>query len=435
MSYFIEECNRKKGHSNWRIGSVYFGGGTPSLAPISTVSSILEFVRKKNLIIDDDIEISIESNPTTVEMEKLHAFKSLGINRISLGIQSLNDLDLKFLGRDHSAAEGLRAIETSLSVMPLVNVDMIYARHANQTPSMWRSELNDLLKRFHLNHLSLYCLAIERNTPFFRQMTRGKLDVCGEEEAATMFDWNSSFTAEMGLMQYEVSNFARGEKYQSKHNLNYWNFGEYIGIGPGSSSRIHDNAGVRFAYKQILAPEKWIQSNLQQIGQPHESKKMLENDQLSRIEKLDEFLLLSLRKVSGISRSNFKKHFGTNIETVVNQKTFDSVINENLLVYDLQQDSYKPTEEGLRNLDTVVLHLMTNVNLPDDSKESKSGDESLYDDIEENEEEIEEDKQQLEKEGDDLGDWDEVEEDQQDVVEQQQHNDEIHKLKGRGKNK
>lgn len=236
-----------------RVTSIFFGGGTPSLMSPDLVECI---IKKINDLwgLDGDIEVTLEANPTSIEIDRFRGFKNAGVNRISIGIQSLNDDDLKFLGRQHSAAEGMRAIDIAGDVFDRYSFDLIYAR-PGQTESAWEQELTAGLKLAQGGHMSLYQLTIEPQTPFFTSHARGDFAVPGDDDAAALYTLTDQWMADAGLPAYEISNYARSGQ-ESRHNVTYWRYGDYVGVGPGAHGRLTLN-GVKYATRAHRAPELW----------------------------------------------------------------------------------------------------------------------------------------------------------------------------------
>lgn len=281
------------------VSSIFFGGGTPSLMSASTVEAVIDRVSEK-FHVGTDIEITLEANPTSVEASKFKGFSAAGINRVSLGIQALNDQDLKALGREHSAKEALAAIELSQKYFKRSNFDLIYAR-MGQNIDDWQVELE---RAFGLanGHLSLYQLTIEQGTPFYGQWRQGTLVVPDEDCSAEMYDLTNEMCAEYGYPAYEVSNYAKpGE--ESRHNLTYWNYKDYIGIGAGAHGRITID-GKTFATEQNKKPETWLkavsaQGNATKVMEPLDQGVMAE-----------EMVMMGLRLTEGIGKADFEKRIG-----------------------------------------------------------------------------------------------------------------------------
>jgi oxygen-independent coproporphyrinogen-3 oxidase len=238
---------------NRTVGSVFFGGGTPSLMAPETAAAVIDKIHTL-WPVSKNVEITLEANPTSVETNKLEAFSKSGINRVSLGVQSLNDSDLKFLGRQHSAKDAIKAIDLARRVFDRVSFDLIYAR-PGQTLQSWEDELIKATD-FADGHLSLYQLTIERNTPFYFDHEQKLFSVPNEDDAARFYNLTQDILEARGLPGYEVSNHASAGQ-ESRHNLVYWRAQDYIGIGPGAHGRITQN-GSKYATRDHHAPEVWL---------------------------------------------------------------------------------------------------------------------------------------------------------------------------------
>jgi oxygen-independent coproporphyrinogen-3 oxidase len=272
-----------------RVTSVFFGGGTPSLMSAGTVGTILEAIARA-WSVAADVEITLEANPSSVEAGRFLGYRAAGINRVSLGVQALDDKDLRALGRLHTVSEALTAIEVARSTFERCSFDMIYAR-SGQTPQMWRAELCQALALAG-RHLSLYQLTIEPETPFAALRARGKLTVPDGDAAHALYELTQEMTEQAGLPAYEISNpAAPGE--ECRHNLTYWRYGEYAGIGPGAHGRIV-TGGARRATSTERNPERWLK-HVEQEGHG-----MVESIPLSRSEQADEALLMGLRLTEGL---------------------------------------------------------------------------------------------------------------------------------------
>jgi oxygen-independent coproporphyrinogen-3 oxidase len=219
-----------------RLTSIFFGGGTPSLMEPADLARIVGAARDRFAPVDD-LEVTLEANPTDAEAERFGAFAAAGVNRLSLGVQSLDDAALKFLGRNHDAAEALRAADLARRAFPRLSVDLIYAR-PDQTPQAWREELEAALEALQPEHVSPYQLTIEPGTPFDRAVGRGRFAPPDDEPAAALFDVTQAVLEKRGFEAYEVSNHALGEAARSRHNLAIWRGAEYLGVGPGAHGRL-----------------------------------------------------------------------------------------------------------------------------------------------------------------------------------------------------
>ena len=224
-----------------RLGSIFFGGGTPSLMPPATVAALIE-AAARHWRFASDIEITLEANPSSVEAARFADLAAAGVNRVSLGLQALDDAALRFLGRAHGVAEGLGALATAQSVFGRVSFDLIYAR-PGQTPELWAAELDRALG-FGTDHLSLYQLTIEPGTRFAALAAKGALPQFDADRAADLFELTRARAAAAGLPAYEISNHARPGA-ESRHNLTYWRYGDYAGIGPGAHGRRAGRASLR----------------------------------------------------------------------------------------------------------------------------------------------------------------------------------------------
>lgn len=237
-----------------RAKSIFFGGGTPSLMEPETVASVIESVNT-HWGKGETIEVTLEANPSSVEADRFRAYRDAGVNRLSVGIQSLKDDVLKFLGRLHSAEEALAALKVAQDNFERVSFDLIYAR-PEQTISEWEAELKEALS-FGTSHLSLYQLTIEEGTAFYHQFHRGKFSLPDEDESAALYDLTQDLTAAAGLPAYEISNHAVPGQ-ESQHNLCYWRGDYYVGIGPGAHGRLPGDQGNAFGHNQIKRPEDWL---------------------------------------------------------------------------------------------------------------------------------------------------------------------------------
>jgi putative oxygen-independent coproporphyrinogen III oxidase len=271
------------------VGSIFFGGGTPSLMRPSTVAAILDAIAK-HWTVEGNAEITLEANPTSVEAENFAGYRAAGVNRLSLGVQALDDASLKALGRQHTADEALAALALAKQHFERVSFDLIYAREG-QTARAWREELSRALDHA-ADHLSLYQLTIEEGTPFAARHAAGRLHVPGGAEARALYMLTQELCEGAGLPAYEVSNHARPGS-ESRHNLLYWRGHDYAGIGPGAHSRI-TVAGAKRAISTLKLPEAWL-AQVETTGNGFESE-----EPLSAAEAADEYLLMGLRLSEGI---------------------------------------------------------------------------------------------------------------------------------------
>ena len=298
---YLDEIDRIGRETTGRIlDTIFFGGGTPSLMDPDVVAAVIERVRTV-WPMRNEPEITLEANPTTVEVDRFFGFRDAGINRLSLGVQALNDQDLIRLGRRHTAAGAIEALRVAQSVFDRVSFDLIYARQA-QSADAWRQELSSALL-LGASHLSLYQLTIEDGTAFGDRFARGGLRGLPNEDLSTdLYQITQELTEKAGLNAYEVSNHARtGE--ESRHNQIYWRGGDYIGIGPGAHGRLTLN-GHRTATEAPKGPEQWLQ--LVESGLPGEGPRQ----RLSAEDHATEYLLMSLRLKEGTQLARHHKLSG-----------------------------------------------------------------------------------------------------------------------------
>ncbi|WP_128516337.1 radical SAM family heme chaperone HemW [Tabrizicola thermarum] len=278
------------------LNTVFFGGGTPSLMEAATVQGILDRIRA-TWTLANDVEITLEANPGSVEAARFDGYAKAGVNRVSLGIQSLDPDDLRRLGRMHTVDEAARAIAIAQSTFDRVSIDLIYARQ-NQTLSAWRDELNRALD-FGTSHLSLYQLTIEDGTVFGQMHAKNLLKGLPEEDlAADMFELTQEITRAAGLPAYEVSNHARPGD-ESRHNLIYWRMGDYAGIGPGAHGRLTLDS-ARFATEAERQPTPWLDQTLAHPGSAERVERLTPEDRAA------EYLMFALRLKEGASLSRFQ---------------------------------------------------------------------------------------------------------------------------------
>ena len=285
------------------VSTVFFGGGTPSLMQPSTVGAILDSIGK-HWTVDKNVEVTLEANPTSVEATRFAGYRAAGVNRVSLGVQSLNDASLKELGRLHTAQEALDAVAIARKNFERYSFDLIYAR-PRQTPDEWRTELKRAISEA-AEHLSLYQLTIEPETPFATLHAAGKLVVPNDDNARDLWDVTQEITMQAGLPADEVSNHARPGA-ECRHNLVYWRMHEYAGIGPGAHARL-DVEGRRRAIATEKRPEAWLM-RVESLGNG-----VITDDMLTREEIADEFLLMGLRLAEGIDPERYKRISGRELD-------------------------------------------------------------------------------------------------------------------------
>jgi putative oxygen-independent coproporphyrinogen III oxidase len=323
------------------VSSIFFGGGTPSLMKPATVGAILDAIAGL-WPVAPGAEVTLEANPTSVEAERFRGFRLAGVNRVSLGVQALNDADLKALGRGHTAAEALRAVDLAASIFDRYSFDLIYARQG-QSVDAWRRELEEAISRAR-DHLSLYQLTIEYGTMFARLRDAGKLVLPDNDLARALWDVTQEITSKAGLPAYEISNHARPGA-ESRHNLIYWRYGEYIGVGPGAHGRILSARGRR-AQATESHPEMWL------TVVESEGHALVEDEDLSAEEQADEFLLMGLRLSEGIAPAEFEAMAGRDLDP----GRVASLIADGMVEY-TPRGRIRVSAEGFPVLDAVVADL------------------------------------------------------------------------------
>lgn len=313
------------------VDTIFFGGGTPSIVEANFIGSILENIYNF-FNVNKNVEITIEANPTTFEIKKFQEFKSIGINRLSIGIQSLNNKYLKFFGRTHDRSEAIKAINIAQKCFDdNYSIDLIYAR-LNQTIKDWLKELNEALN-LSSNHISLYQLIVEKGTKFYEN----KIKQLNDNKAIKLYNITNDFLESRGIFMYEVSNYAKNG-FECKHNLNYWSSGEWIGIGAGAHGRLCFNSDgffcnykIRTAIENIKDPIKWQNNVLKYGNGSHISEK------LSKYEFIEELLIMGLRMREGINLKNIKKY--------LNIKNIYEILNKNYI--SLEKNNYIEISEKI----------------------------------------------------------------------------------------
>ncbi|WP_137700956.1 radical SAM family heme chaperone HemW [Marimonas lutisalis] len=281
------------------LTSVFFGGGTPSLMAPETVAAVIERIRH-HWPAANDLEITLEANPGSVEAGRFRGYADAGVNRVSMGFQALNDADLKRLGRLHTVKEALAAFDIARSQFDRVSFDLIYARQ-DQSLADWQAELSQAVS-LAIDHLSLYQLTIEAGTAFGDRYDAGKLRGLPDDDlAADMYQATQEICGEAGFEAYEVSNHAKPGA-ESRHNLIYWRYGDYVGIGPGAHGRL-TISGQRYATETPLAPQVWL-------NQAEETGGESLRRALSRRDQAEEFLMMGLRLTEGLDMRRFERLAG-----------------------------------------------------------------------------------------------------------------------------
>ncbi len=327
------------------VTSVFFGGGTPSLMPPETVAAVIEKIRDCWELVED-VEITTEANPTSVEVDNFRTLADAGVNRLSLGVQSFDNTVLEFLGREHSAAEAINAIEGAAAHFGRYSFDLIYAR-PEQTLADWRRELDKALSLAG-SHLSLYQLTIERGTPFHGLWRQGKLTPLNEDRAADMFTETRAWLADAGLPAYETSNHAAPGS-ECRHNQLYWRYQDYVGIGPGAHGRVTMD-GTKFAIERRKLPERWLEA-VERDGHGTRNQIALTNE-----DRLVELVIMGLRTSEGIPDARFQEAAGASFEILLNAETLREFTEEGLI--DDDATCVRVTEAGQLHLDTLIERLL-----------------------------------------------------------------------------
>jgi oxygen-independent coproporphyrinogen-3 oxidase len=323
------------------VSTIFFGGGTPSLMQPQTVQSILDAIGK-HWSVAPDVEVTLEANPTSVEATRFRGYRAAGVNRVSLGVQSLDDAALKELGRLHTAQEALDAVAIARAIFDRYSFDLIYAR-PRQTLDSWGGELKRAIAEA-AEHLSLYQLTIEPGTPFFGLHKAGKLPIPGDDLGRDLYDLTQVTCADAGLPAYEISNHARPGA-ECRHNLVYWRGHDYAGVGPGAHGRLIID-GRRYATETEKRPEAWL-ARVETNGHG-----LIVDEKLTPGEQADEFLLMGLRLAEGIDMGRY---------TALSGRALDpkriSFLREGGAVETTETGRLRVTQSGFPLLDAVVADL------------------------------------------------------------------------------
>jgi putative oxygen-independent coproporphyrinogen III oxidase len=323
------------------VSTIFFGGGTPSLMQPATVAAILDAIGK-HWSIARDAEVTLEANPTSVEATRFAGYRAAGVNRVSLGVQALDDDVLKSLGRTHTAEEALAAVAIARKNFERYSFDLIYAR-PGQAPQAWAAELKRAIDEAG-EHLSLYQLTVEPDTPFATLQSAGKLTVPDEDSARTLYDTTQEVCDAAGLPAYEISNHAR-RGAECRHNLVYWRGHEYAGIGPGAHGRLDIDSG-RHATVTERRPEAWLM-RVESTGHG-----VVGDDTLLRSQVADEFLLMGLRLAEGIDPMRYERIAGRALDT-----RRIKILQEEGAVELTPAGKLRVTQSGFPVLDAVVADL------------------------------------------------------------------------------
>ena len=341
----LRDLDHYAGLASGRLVSIFFGGGTPSLMAPATAGAVLERAAS-HWSFADDIEITLEANPTSVEAGRLTEFRAAGIGRVSLGVQALDDASLKFLGRGHDVGEAKAAVATAAKIFARYSFDLIYAR-PGQTVAGWRRELDEALAMAG-DHLSVYQLTIEQGTAFATAHARGDFMLPDEEVSGALYETTQERLEAAGLAAYEISNHARPGA-ACRHNLVYWRYGDYVGVGPGAHGRLTID-GTKFATRQRRAPESWIAA-AEKRG--HGSEEPM---RLADSERSEEMLMMGLRLAEGVARERFRQETGGELESALDPAALADLADGGFI--ELDAAGLRATAAGRQRLNAVLARLL-----------------------------------------------------------------------------
>ncbi len=328
-----------------RLTSIFFGGGTPSLMAPATVAALIERAAA-HWRFAADIEVTLEANPSSSEAARFEGLRAAGVNRLSLGVQALDDEALGRLGRRHDAAEALSALAAAQRIFPRTSFDLIYAR-PGQTLAAWRGELTRAIALAG-EHIALYQLTIEPNTVFAGAYRRGELEVPDEDASAALYEATADMLAAAGMPAYEISNHARPGA-ECRHNMTYWRCGDYAGIGPGAHGRLTLD-GVRLATRQHRAPEAWLAA-VEASGHATRGR-----DPIGAPERLQELMMMGLRMSEGVAEAGCRAALGRSIAEALDPARLRRLVDGGFLEHD--ERGLRATAAGRQRLDAVLAALL-----------------------------------------------------------------------------
>lgn len=331
---------------NRRVSSVFFGGGTPSLMSGHAVGAIIDKIAKL-WGYEDNVEISLEANPTSIDSQNFAAYKLAGVNRISIGVQAMNDQDLRKLGRQHSVDEAKAAIKLAQQQFGRISFDLIYAR-PQQSLQQWADELKQAIE-LGTDHLSLYQLTIESGTRFADLYKLGKIIMPDDDHARNLYDATQDICAAYGLYNYEISNYAKAGE-ECRHNLLYWRYDEYAAVGAGAHSRLRssNDPSIRYARIDQRQPEKWLE--LVEV----QGQAFIDIEELAPSAQAIEYLLMCLRLREGVSLTRYEHLSGKALDA----QNVHKMVEAKLLIHDVEARRIRTTEEGLRLTDYIIGELL-----------------------------------------------------------------------------
>jgi oxygen-independent coproporphyrinogen-3 oxidase len=327
------------------VTSIFFGGGTPSLMEPSTAAAVIDRVAER-WTVAPDIEITLEANPSSVESGRFADLAAAGVNRVSLGIQALDDASLAFLGRRHNAGEALDALQVAKRRFGRTSFDLIYAR-PGQTLAAWRAELARAIEEG-TEHLSVYQLTIEEGTRFATLAARGELQMPDEDTQAALYEATQDILGAAGLPAYEISNHARPGA-ESRHNLTYWRYGDYAGIGPGAHGRLTVD-GQKLATRAHRAPEIWLDRVAANGHGAHA------DEPVGMDARRDELFMMGLRLAEGVSRARLRAELGADVGDLLDSRKLERLVDAGFLALD--DERLSATGAGLQRLNAVLVSLL-----------------------------------------------------------------------------
>ncbi|MGA9794740.1 MAG: radical SAM family heme chaperone HemW [Rhizomicrobium sp.] len=336
----LEWTAQLQGEARPEVKTIFFGGGTPSLMRGASAATVLDAVARL-WPVAHDVEVTLESNPASADAARFRDYRAAGVNRLSLGVQALNDADLKFFGRLHNVAEAKKALAMAMRTFDRVSLDLIYAR-PEQTLQQWRAELNEALA-FGTEHLSLYQLTIEPATPFATLARTGQLVIPDDDRAAALYELTQELTEKANRPAYEVSNHARPGA-ESRHNLIYWRYGDYAGVGPGAHGRL-TIGGKRVATSAEKLPERWREKV------SREGHGLAEMSKIEPADASREHLLMNLRLSEGLDLAAYRARWNTQLDAA----RIAALSEDGLLR--LECDTLTATPRGRLVLNSVIAAL------------------------------------------------------------------------------
>ena len=327
------------------VTSIFFGGGTPSLMEPATAAAVIDRVAER-WAIAPGVEITLEANPSSVEASRFADLATAGVGRVSLGVQALDDASLAFLGRRHNVAEAFDALAIAKRQFLRTSFDLIYAR-PGQTVAEWQAELARALEEG-TEHLSVYQLTIEEGTKFATLAARGDIVMPDEDTQAALYEATQGMLEAAGLPAYEISNHARPGA-ESRHNLTYWRYGDYVGIGPGAHGRLTVD-GQKLATRAHRAPEIWLDRVAAQGHGAHA------DEPVGMTERRDELMMMGLRLTEGVSRARLKGELGADVDGLLDSRKLARLVDAGFLVLD--EERLSATAAGRQRLNAVLVSLL-----------------------------------------------------------------------------